>query len=473
MVFSLKVISEAAANSPDPDQQDEDLDNLAAAAPAQASANNEQAEGGQEQPSGGESNNPLEGLPAGWSVSQEEGFFQASAVFDQVEFKIRPAGEGWELFGSGEVRGHAQDPKELAERAQSFTASQQASENLALGGAEAASAAAPAVAAADAAAPTQTVSPASPVGSIGERPNLFGEDVLPPPEPATRVDEVTLRHPREGGPVGVRPEIGAGMTATVPPVYPRDIPPQMVAPGAPGGQMSAVGMSAGNALSNLIAAPVGLAVGMAQGLSSGLGARVMGWMARRQIAGQQLMEQAVQNRVEAAESAVVEAELASIKLVKMAEEFRTSSGFKPLYEEIEQEARKSGKLVGDIITEMRRDGSQPGLWDKFQGLLSTNPTAAEQHQALRAQAEQHETAWKQAAHAVKGVEGNFDGLWGRFDQATAKIRTSCQGIPVDEGKSFSDMARKILENMREVFCRVFRLVPKDEPGARPAARPTI
>jgi len=210
--------------------------------------------------------------------------------------------------------------------------------------------------------------------------------------------------------------------------------------------------SLSQALGYLLGIPAAVVVGVAKGFSE----RLASWMAARNIpqapAGGRWTP-------EGAESAVVEAVLASKMVIKKAHQLLESSpAFGALYADIEAAARPEGRMVGDIIKEMKPGGRQEGLWNRFNGIMEDESFSI-LHGELADSMLRHKAAWTRATVAAQAVGGNAEDLWRRLDESTAAIRTATQGIPVDEGRSFADRAREMMENMKDLFCRLFRIVP--------------
>lgn len=305
----------------------------------------------------------------------------------------------------------------------------------------------------------------------GPRVDVFADLPHTPPQsqpstsPAPAAGQQPEIHP-EGGSLGARP---ADVVSTATPQAPQPAMPQPMGPGMrmPGGpmpmgggmapQIGQAGMQAGQALSALVAAPLTAVSGIAKGFSTGLQA----WMERRGMQQRGEAQAAFGLAVEDAESAVVEAELASMKLARMADRFRSHPTFKSLADEMERAGQPDGKTIRDVIGEMKTGGKFEGLWTKFSQALGSDDRLQAEHDALHTQMDLHRRTWETAAQAVERVNGNSDALWSRLDKATAKVRTATQGIPAEEGQSFADKAREVMEHMRDFFCRLFRLSPQD------------
>lgn len=223
-------------------------------------------------------------------------------------------------------------------------------------------------------------------------------------------------------------------------------------PGGGGGGVAGGAGAAAAAIGELAGQAIGMVGAAAAGVSKGMARSIHSYISRN---GAQAQANATQN----AEAAIVEAELAANRLIKAAQDFRSTPQMKSFISEMEAAARPKGRLVSDIIREMKPGGSQAGLWDKFQGVLSSNQSMATAHMDLGSHMTAYQTAWTKAADAVDAAGGSPDALWNRLDKATSAVRTETQDIPAESGRSFADMARELMERMRETFCRIFRIAP--------------
>ncbi len=265
-----------------------------------------------------------------------------------------------------------------------------------------------------------------------------------------RLEEVEIGRDKRTipGPDDIPPQFAQGQP--IPPA------PPMMMRGGMGGGIPAGGAGAGlsNVLGSAIGGIFGFATTTTMAASRAMSQRIAEYLDRNNGPAPALV-----NPVERAESMIVEAELASNRVIKAAQTLREHPTMASFVEEFDALARPEGKLIPDVIRHMKPGGKQETLWDRFQTAMAGDSSFAEAHKSLAKELASHESAWAGATEAVAAAKGAPDQLWARFDRATSDVRAATQDLPGEPGKSFADMARGFVEKLQTAFARVFRLAP--------------
>lgn len=209
----------------------------------------------------------------------------------------------------------------------------------------------------------------------------------------------------------------------------------------PGGQVYGGGSAVGDILGALIKLPAKAATTLAAAV------------AKRS-------HQARAKTVRGVEESVAEAILASEAAVKALKAFREHPDFAPIDARISAAARTRGVPANDVVKDMTSSGRHADLWTDTQAALANGDLQRLHERASTAMAEQSR-CWTAAIDQTAAAEVDYHSVWQRLSEQSEKLAQAGQGLPAEEGQSFAEFARSLVERLAAVVRRAFRIGGND------------
>lgn len=210
-------------------------------------------------------------------------------------------------------------------------------------------------------------------------------------------------------------------------------------------------ITAAAALAQLLSFPLVTAAELAQGARKGIRQGIERFIQSRE-------KTSLVHRQSLADFYIRDARLYTRETLDLIHGFQKSPSFSKLHQKIRKEAQEKGVSVESVAHSQE-------MTQKFSALLQKTPSLKTVALDIVQRLSHGETKWKEAGEALDKAGSDVNKVFGEdFADLHERLKQSLQAIPPIDGKKLQEMARVLIENLKNFFSRLMPLQRETAPG---------